>query len=125
MTVVSIHEAMPGFARPQESVEDLFTEYEAWVNGDLDGHDQVVKGFRETMLKRSEGAHEFALRFLDPVFVCSHGQCDCIEKQSVLRQLEGRLAVARGRRQAYESLERTIEKQIARYKGEPDAATAP
>jgi hypothetical protein len=115
-TVAPLNDILPGFVRPQESVDDLVAEYEAWVGGDQDGHDQVVEDFRAKMAQRSEGAHEFALKYLQPEYVCSHGQCNCGEKVSVLVQLEGRLAVARGRRAAYEALEKGLERQIMLHK---------
>ena len=115
-TTVPFNDIIPGFIRPQQEVDDLVAEYEAWVAGDQDGHDRVVKDYRDEVARRSEGAHEFALKYLQPEYVCSHGQCDCGEKVSVLTQLEGRLATARGRLAAYASLEKSLERLIELHK---------
>lgn len=112
----SQYEMLPGFIRPQQGVDDLIAEYEAWVAGERDGHDQVVEDCKVRMLQRSEGAHEFALKYLQPEFACSHGKCDCVKPGAVLAQLEGRLAVARGRRAAYEDLVKTLERVIEQHK---------
>jgi hypothetical protein len=114
--IIPLDKVIPGFARPQESADDLVAEYEAWVAGDADGHDTAITAYRVRAAKRSEGAHQFALRFLQPEYVCSHGECECATQKSVLVQLEGRLATARGRRREYEALEGTLERQIERHK---------
>ncbi len=111
----SMNEVIPGFVRPQWTADDLINEYKAWTTGVLDGFDVTITAYRR-VLNASDQAHGFALKFLDPKFVCSHGDCDCTEKNSVLRQLEGRLATARGRRKEYEHLEKRLTSQVERYK---------
>jgi len=115
-TTETINSHLQGFIRPQVEVDDLFAEYEAWVAGNLDGHDKVVATYRERIAANSDAAHELALRFLTPDFVCSHGKCDCRSKTSVVVQLEGRLAVLRSRRLEYEQREASLEKRIAFHK---------
>ena len=111
---IPLDEAMPGFRRPQQSVDDLVAEYEAWVKDERDGHDKAVLTYREDMAARTEVTHHVLLRFLHPEYVSAEEMVSPYSQdETVALILEGRLATARGRRKEYEAMEERLEKQIA------------
>jgi len=80
------HPPCPGHsARPQSSVDDLVAEYKAWVEGDLDGHDRIVRAYKVCLGQNPE-PHPLA-----------YGTCSCVSKMptQVQAQLDREIAQQR------------------------------
>jgi len=108
--------------RLQETVDDLFVEYNAWVNNVLDEHDVAVRALKATWNPEffRKVVPWFARFAPDVPLAASHGKCDCYEghlKNQVIAHLQLRLAEARGRRSEWDRQVRCFERRLIELGG--------
>jgi|APSaa5957512622_1039677.scaffolds.fasta_scaffold10300_4 hypothetical protein len=108
------------YMRRQDTVDDLFVEYNAWVNNIVDAHDLAVRDFKARAWE-PDIVHPRLAKY-DPAlpFAAPFGNCDCLAnnvKAQLTAEHTSRLLEARERRAAWERQERYFEKRLRELGG--------